>query len=277
MVHQVFLFGAHTFSVSAFREFKRIRHAAGDQDNCLILWDKSGNSLYGNQISQLPRYEFDLKSVSELGLKFFRRSKLQPGNVHFPLIQYSRSHPSEYYWFIEHDVRFTGDWQLIFDYFKLSNADYITSYLTRYKDHPRWTWWNALSHPTEKVSNSQKIRSFNPIFRISHRALKYIESKQKQGWVGHQELLIPTLLHGAGFSLRDIGGSGAFVEPQDRNRFYYDPGPDPVRDFRATGSIRWQPPYRVAWHKPKNKLYHPVVWKNTYRSKWLQQLFAKFI
>ena len=226
----------------------------------IILWDRSGGERHRRKISRFDRYEFDLHSVSALGLPFLIESKLIPGSIHLPLIQFARSHQFAHYWFIEYDVRFTGDWKKLFEYFEGSNADFLSSHVMRYSNLPKWFWWKSLSHRRESVADAKKIRSFNPIFRISHQALRYIDNAQKNGWVGHNEVLIATLLHQAGFKIRDFGGIGEFVAAADHNRFYLDSGPVPHRDMVVKGSLRFRPAYRFVWFRPRNKLYHPVKW-----------------
>ena len=266
MKKSAFLFCAHIYLRSAFREFGRIANAAASFGPYLLLWDRSGNKRYGDKVSRLPKYEFDIDSVSALGLPFFRESKLIPGSMHLPLIQFARANQFDYYWFIEYDVRFTGDWQALFQHFEQSDADFIASHIMRYSNLPSWFWWKSLSHPKEGITNAEKLRSYNPIYRISWRALQHIDRMQKKGWVGHNEVLIPTLLHHAGFKLRDFGGIGEFVETADYNRFYLDPGPEPDHNVTDGGSFRYHPPCHFMWFRPRNKLYHPVKGNISVRS-----------
>jgi hypothetical protein len=101
------------------------------------------------------------------------------------------------------------------------------------------------SHPEEEIPLSDRIASFNPVYRISKEALSYLDQKQRAGWCGHFEVLIPTLLFRANFRLQDIGGSGQFVMPGEENRFY------------TKKTLRHSPAFdHVGWRK--NKLYHPV-------------------
>ena len=254
---QALLFCAHAYSICAFREFKRIFRAAEPLGPCLVLWDRAGNARHRSQIARFPRYVFDLQSLSVLNIPFFRESGVTPGSTHFPLIQYALDHPCDHYWFIEYDVRFKGAWRLLFERIKNADDDFIATHVHRYSDESKsWHWWSALAHPTDTVPDRLKIRSFNPIFRISHQALMFIKSAHEQGWVGHQELLLATLLDRAGFKLRDFGGVGEFAAPPDRNRFYLNYRPD--RKIMSGSTVRWDPPHYFVWHRPNNKLYHPV-------------------
>src|SRR6185437_10138013 len=100
---------------------------------------------------------------------------LVPGSTHFPILQYFREFPDyRYYWVIEDDVRFTGDWGDFFSYFNRQDHDLITSHIRRFDDEPDWPWWHTLSHNGEKVPQTDLLRSFNPVYRISGRALRFI-------------------------------------------------------------------------------------------------------
>ena len=79
------------------------------------------------------------------------------------------------------------------------------------------------------------IRSFNPIFRISFDSLKHIDEMHSNGWKGHNEVLIPTLLHRKGFKIKDLDNNGNFV-----------------------GSMRPYWSFICLLFKPKNKLFHPI-------------------
>ena len=65
-----------------------------------------------------------------------------------------------------------------------------------------------------------RIRSFNPIYRISGKALAHIHRALSEKWIGHHEVLLPTLLYHQGFRLLDFGGEGEFVADGGENLFY---------------------------------------------------------
>ena len=123
-------------------------------------------------------------------------------------------------------------------------------YPESYDTEPEWCFWE-LNHPCKKIDLGQRYASFNPIFRISKPALKTIDEQQRDGWCGHSEVLLVTLLFHNNYRLRDLGGKGEFVQPGDEGRFYSKNGGP------ADCSFRWRPIY---YQIPKNdgKLYHPV-------------------
>jgi len=87
------------------------------------------------------------------------------------------------------------------------------------------------------------IKSFNPIYRLSNSALQHLDTAFQNGWGGHHEVSIPSVLHHLGLKIQDFGGVGSFVPRGCKYRFYNS---------------------ESMWFKPlsagdrKNYLYHPV-------------------
>jgi hypothetical protein len=98
---------------------------------------------------------------------------------------------------------------------------------------------------------------------VSRRSLELLETRAKEGWVGHFEGLVPTLLADQGHTLADFGGEGDFVPPGLRNRFYKSFSWKDGR-IRYFGSMRFRPPFVSLLFARRNTLYHPV--KNRFPS-----------
>lgn len=173
------------------------------------------------------------------------RNTLIPGSNHFPVLQFFTGHPGyDHYWCIEDDVVFNGSWEFFFN--RVSEAgeyDFVSSHIRRYADVPRWYWWNTLTLPDVPVKRELMVCSFNPIYRISARALAYIDQRLRNGCTGHHEVLLPTLLSLEGFSLADLA--------TDENNF------TPCLKLCTLGTMRWQPVF-FSVGRNKNSLYHPV-------------------
>ena len=178
---------------------------------------------------------------------------LVPGNNHYPLIHFFLKYPNyDYYWCIEDDVRFSGDWDFFFDSFSKIESDFISSHIHFSKNDRNWYWWKALAHPYQVIPFEERIRSFNPIYRISKQAIAFIHDALQSGWCGHHEVLLASLLYNAGFDIIDFGGTGEFVLPGYNNKYYID-NTLGLQD----GTMRWRPAFTEVGQK-KNKLYHPV-------------------
>ena len=178
-------------------------------------------------------------------------------HVHFPVLDFYLTHPEyDYYWVVEFDVRYTGDWGHFFSSFEPFDHDLITSHIRHYHDEPSFGWWCTLHHPRETIDRARYLRSFNVIYRISNRALALIDQKQRDGWRGFIEVLFPTLLHISGYTLLDFGGDGKFI-PAGRKNVSYTSGSTMDGYLNPFCSIRWRPSRSRAGMR-KNTIYHPV-------------------
>jgi hypothetical protein len=178
---------------------------------------------------------------------------LVPGNNHFPLLKFYMENPGyEYYWVIEDDVRFSGKWTLLFDAFLTIPSDFITCCIRYWAKEPDWYWWWSLTHPIKNIPLDKRIASFNPVYRISNGALRFIFEALLDGWCGHHEVLLPTLLRYEGYSITDFGGDGDFVLHNNKNKFYISSRPGTDED-----TMRFAPALKKTGDLP-DKLYHPV-------------------
>lgn len=189
-------------------------------------------------------FVFTSDVLKELGYTPIERGRLVPGSNHFPLLKFFKENQCyDYYWLVEDDVRFSGDWKDFFDSFASSTSDFLSSVIETKAENPNWYWWTSLKVGNEVIAEEKLLKSFNPIYRLSSQALVCIDAHLRIGWMGHYEVLLPTLLYNKGFLLEDFGGEGTFVRPENNAKFYDDT------------SMRIAP---VLPDDRKNYLFHPV-------------------
>lgn len=189
-------------------------------------------------------FVFTSDVLNELGYTPIEKGKLVPGSNHFPLLKFFKENQCyDYYWLVEDDVRFSGDWKDFFDSFASSTSDFLSSVIETKAENPTWYWWTSLKVGNEVIAEEKLLKSFNPIYRLSSQALVCIDAHLRIGWMGHYEVLLPTLLYNKGFLLEDFGGEGTFVRPENNAKFYDDT------------SMRIAP---VLPDDRKNYLFHPV-------------------
>lgn len=189
-------------------------------------------------------FVFTSDVLKELGYTPIEKGKLVPGSNHFPLLKFFKENQCyDYYWLVEDDVRFSGDWKDFFDSFASSTSDFLSSVIETKAENPTWYWWTSLKTGNEVIAEEKLLKSFNPIYRLSSQALACIDAHLRIGWMGHYEVLLPTLLYNKGFLLEDFGGEGTFVRPENNAKFYDDT------------SMRIAP---VLPDDRKNYLFHPV-------------------
>lgn len=189
-------------------------------------------------------FVFTSDVLNELGYTPIEKGKLVPGSNHFPLLKfYKENQGYDYYWLVEDDVRFSGDWKDFFGSFASSTSDFLSSVIETKAENPNWYWWTSLKAGNEVIVEEKLLKSFNPIYRLSRQALACIDAYLRIGWMGHHEVLLPTLLYNKGFLVEDFGGEGTFVRPENNAKFYDDT------------SMRIAP---VLPDDRKNYLFHPV-------------------
>lgn len=189
-------------------------------------------------------FVFTSDILGDLGYTPIEQGKLVPGSNHFPLLKFFRENLGyDYYWLVEDDVRFSGEWKVFFDSFASSTSDFLSSVIETKAENSDWYWWNCLKTGNETIAEDKLLRAFNPIYRLSCQALSCIDAHLREGWMGHHEVLLPTLLYNKGLFLEDFGGEGAFVRLENKSKFYDDT------------SMRIAP---VLPDDRKNYLFHPV-------------------
>ena len=186
-------------------------------------------------------FVFTSDVLNELGYTPIEKGKLVPGSNHFPLLKFFKDY--DYYWLVEDDVRFSGEWKDFFGSFASCTSDFLSSVIETKAENPTWYWWTSLKTGNEVIAEEKLLKSFNPIYRLSSQALACIDAHLRIGWMGHYEVLLPTLLYNKGFLLEDFGGEGTFVRPGNNARFYDDT------------SMRIAP---VLPDDRKNYLFHPA-------------------
>ena len=183
--------------------------------------------------------------------------KLIPGSNHFALLDFYKKNPGyRYYWYVEDDVRFNGDWKTFFSFFENNESDFISSHIRTYSDEPDWHWWSSIKYINVNIPVTRCLASFNPIFRISNDALEFIDQALSNGWMGHHEVLLPTLLNLGNYKIEDFGGNGGFVNKGQKEMFYS------VADIssKKLSSMRFRPVIELE-EMTASLLYHPVKTK----------------
>ncbi len=203
--------------------------------------------LYHQQVGMLPAqlsgvnvFPFPSSILHDVGYQPLEESLL-PGSNHFPLLKFFREKGTyDYYWLVEDDVRYGGDWKAFFGAFRENHSDFLSAYVEKYAENPYWYWWKSLSTDQKgEVTEDKLLKSFNPIYRLSCQALKCIDEHLGKGWKGHHEVLIPTLLYNRGFSVEDFGGGEALLKPGDNHQYYTNEsfGERPVLPEENTGCL----------------------------------------
>jgi len=239
---QAILFLSDKSSEYIVNNYNLLKNAAPENSKVYFMYHKKNTNLPAI-IQNLEHFVFTNKILEELCYSPIDRC-LVPGSNHYPMLKFYLQNPQyDYYWNIEDDVYFHGDWHYLFESFCNSSADFISSHIETYNEAPHWYWWNTLVADGEEISVESRVRSFNPIYRLSNKALELINKSLLNGWSGHHEVLIPTLLYKNGYEIIDMGGTGSFVPNGSENRFYTN---ESMSDLP------------IELGNAKNRIYHPI-------------------
>jgi len=228
-----------------------------DTDVILLLED---NEL---ELSLLPvDIKYYIFSVETLNLLKYNpiQETIIPGSNHFPVLQFYREHGDyAYYWNIEYDVYFNGNWSVFFKEFESLKTDFISSHVETYDSRQDWGWWYSLKFKTVSIERTSWVKSFNPVYRISNAALSCLDNVLSAGNSGHHECLIATVLSNNRFSINDLGGCGAFTPESLVNKFYQSY--KGIDDFYRKSTMRYRPVFSredIKKLAEDNMIYHPV-------------------
>ena len=189
---EVVLFATHRLDSFILKQFDRLKNGMSDGlDLYLLLHDEKREI---DIPANIKCYSFDKAGLEELKYTPISDSVLE--NNHFPLLKFYRDFPEyDFYWNIEYDVFFTGDWNYLFKAYRNCNADLVSSHVERFVQRPHWFWWKSINLKTLKLPSSGYLKSFNPIYRISNRALALLDQVLSDGNSGYQEVFIPSVLN----------------------------------------------------------------------------------
>lgn len=210
-------------------------------------------------------YSFDVNSMIDDGYIALIEGFL--GNCHYPVLVFHKEHPEyDYCWIVEDDVIFTGNWSVLFESFSDDSSDLIATRIRTYEDEPAWSWWRSMRAGEGVTLTKDKMYAcFIPIYRLSARAIECLDVEMRNGWRGHFEGVVPTVLIKNGLTLRDLNGKGYGLAERVNPHFYsdstHDCSPLHVQSFK------------------KNMIYHPIkekVSKKTYQRYCLLSVVGEY-
>jgi hypothetical protein len=212
--------------------YDKLEKEYGQKADVFLLFDNS-ESVDDCELEHFDRiYAFSVPELIDEGYNALESGFL--GNCHYSLLKFHKDNPEyDYCWLLEDDVFFSGNWNVFFDAFIGDKSDLLAAKIRNYADDPYWYWWPSVKTPEGTLlSTAELYASFNPIYRLSARALDCLEVEMHNGWRGHFEALIPTILTLHGLSMSDIGNKGFYtndthtwiplqVQPQIPNMIYH--------------------------------------------------------
>ncbi len=199
---------------------------------------------------------FDIRSLPRtLGYQYLTDSGIIPGCVHYVLMAFARRFRYNRYLFIENDVEYTGDWSTLADICLEANNSLLAAHIYRHQDRPDWPLWYSLRKPDGKqLPTHQLVKAFMPIYSVTFNALSLVDKSHRNGWSGHHEVIMPTLLSLHGMAIQDFNEFGQMYtgDEQDARQLF---------EGRTLSTLRWRPQITLAEFKnrfQRDTFYHPV-------------------
>ncbi len=252
-INQAVAFFTHLFDDEIERRYLKLRADLAGLAEVFIF------SQGGSRIPDRYRdrtYFFDYDAIRSRAARVIG-DQLLPGNVHLVELDFYKNHPGfDYYWFIEFDVEFSGDWATLFRAVRDDRADLLAAHVRGFHEEPRWPWWETLDLPGCTLPRAEWVRAFFPVYRMSSAGFRAIDKCVRLGWTGHFEGLVPCAIRSESLSISDLGGAGQWTPKERRHRFYsslsYDGG-----GTLAAGTLRHRPPQGRLRLRP-DTIFHPV-------------------
>ncbi|MBD0258518.1 MAG: DUF3405 domain-containing protein, partial [Cytophagales bacterium] len=137
--------------------YQTLREATSHLGDAFVLYHQQEQELPG-KLEKVHHFAFDESKLSELNFVPIG-FRVVPGNTHFPLFAFLDMNPGyDYYWVIEDDVRFSGDWKYFFDSFSAVDKDFLTSHIRTSAQEPDWPWWPYLANPYRVIPFEDRVR-----------------------------------------------------------------------------------------------------------------------
>ena len=250
---QAVLFLSHVIDEQVLQRFYKLYESSHfNYDVYLGLHNESNEEPV---ISYGQLYSFRL--IDFATLNYSPHGKTLYHNTNYVMQKFRKDYPIyDYYWFVEYDVVFTGEWAFLFDYYANKRYDFISSHIEFHNEtNNQWCWWNRTTWGETILPKHRLLKSFNPICRYSSAALDFLDKFLQQGVNGHFETIIATALYNYNYSLVDMGEQSAFSEKKEHIHFYLQ------EKGVNNGTIRWRPVFtqeEINALRLDNKLFHPV-------------------
>lgn len=255
---EVILLSTHFVGDSILEKYRRLRREVNNTHYDVILLLNVEEGDVWSIPDDVECFMTNSDSINALEYQPLVESLL-PGSCHFPILRFFLDHPCYlFYWFVEYDVEFNGDWSVLVEDCSqnLSSYDFLSCHVEKYDEEKNgnWMWWRLGNYLPFKLEEC--VKGFNPICRYSSRSLDYLDKYQKRGFCAHSELLITTSLYQAGYKLGDFGGLGEFVPNGYQQKFYISD----TCTFNE-GTVRYRPVYvkqEIQNSGKANVLFHPL-------------------
>lgn len=247
------LYVTHLYNDAIELQIQKLQREVKDMATLYVVYQADNMQL---DISEgMQSHAFTIRDLNQLNYIPWGCT-IMDGNFHFVLLDFYLRHSEyDYYWLVEYDVRFNGNWRTFFSFFQDKEDDFLAAHIETVSDNPKWVRWHEIEAAGILLNEDTLLKSFNPICRFSNRAFALLHERCLLGDRGHNEVLMPTLFKYFNLKIADFGGTGHYTYKDCPNLFYVYDEEDDAED-KCT--LRCYPKHNDSVMKFPNKIYHPI-------------------
>ena len=150
MNNTVILFCCHYWSPELGKEFSKLRNSCINDFDVILSYDCSEDNHMPPD--NLLNHPFTLNQIKKLGYGFQENEGILQ-HTEYQVIDFYLQNPHyDFYWRIDYDVRYNGEWVDFFRCFIDNKADLLGTYLKAYKNDPHWLHWHEISFKVDQDS-----------------------------------------------------------------------------------------------------------------------------
>jgi hypothetical protein len=113
-------------------------------------------------------------------------------NSEYPVMFFYNSCPHyKYYWSVEYDTVYNGDWFEFFKYFIKVKSDLLGTWTNKHPDNTYYPWWWDMY--SIKIADEKKLSYFGCLQRYSNKLLENVNIELLNGFHSFCEQTIPTI------------------------------------------------------------------------------------
>lgn len=139
------------------------------------------------------------------------RSRICYFNPEIAQLLFWRKYPDyDYYWYLESDVAYTGNWNTFFDTCIQYDADILALFLKQGPKHNLYRYFKYTMN--YHVRRRDMLTIFGPIVRYSNKAMQLMDREYRKKH-GFYEMMVPTIAKSNGLKVADINDCHLFYTP----------------------------------------------------------------
>ena len=140
----VIILSSHFVNQFIIQKIKKLQSDLNTNIYDIILLLNIDDGCEWNVPDDILCFTTNCESTNELGYEPIDET-LIPGSCHFPMLRFYKGHPSyEFYWLLEYDVMYTGNWSTLMDECdkNLSEYDFLSCHIEKFDENKNkyWPW-----------------------------------------------------------------------------------------------------------------------------------------